>query len=438
MEGERCSRGLQAPRQAGGEARDDAAMDEKPGIDEEPLLAIAARRAVRKARAEAATPEFGRLLLFHASGAAGDALLALALAGSLFFSVPEAEARGKVALYLLLTVAPFAVVAPFLSAYLDRHRAGVRAAMVVTALGRGSLAWLLASRLDSLLLFPIAFGVLVLSRAAHIVRGTMLPRVVPEGRTLVAANASLSKTAAFSGLLAGAIGLALVNWPGPQTELLVATTVFYVGAVPALRIPSPRGRRLQEERLEARRQARGVTVRQAVVAMGGMRLLVGFLVFHLAFALRREDLGSIGLGVLIASAAAGALAGALIAPRLRKRLREEGIIVICLAVAGIVAIVTGNWFSVSAAAVLAFAFGIGSGAAKVAFDSIVQRDIPEGARGWAFARFEVVLQLLWVVGALVPLVVSVPAGPGVIGVGLASNGLAVLYTVGRARRSLPA
>src|SRR5918999_1507774 len=97
------------------------------GPEEEPLALIAARRVLTRARAEAATPEFGRLLFFQATGAAGDALIALALAGSLFFSVPTAEARGRVALYLLLTVAPFAVVAPLLSRYLDRHRGSSRA-----------------------------------------------------------------------------------------------------------------------------------------------------------------------------------------------------------------------------------------------------------------------------------------------------------------------
>ncbi|MDQ4058209.1 MAG: hypothetical protein M3124_03700, partial [Actinomycetota bacterium] len=113
---------------------------------EEPLLRIAARRAVGKARREAATPEFGKFLLFQATGAAGDSLLALALAGSLFFSVPEATARGRVGLYLALTVAPFAIIAPFLSRLLDRHRGGLRVAMVLAALGRGTLAWLLATR----------------------------------------------------------------------------------------------------------------------------------------------------------------------------------------------------------------------------------------------------------------------------------------------------
>jgi hypothetical protein len=401
--------------------------------DDESLVLIAARRALRRARAEAATPEFGRLLFFQAMGAAGDALIALALAGSLFFSVPEATARDRVALYLVLTVAPFAIVSPFLATFLDRHRAALRAALVIAALGRGTLAWWLSSRLDSLLLFPIAFGLLVFARAALVVRGAILPNLVPEGRTLVAANASLSKSAAVAGLLVGGPGLLLIRWPGVQTEILVAAAIYFLGTLPALRIPAGRGRRAEEERMGARVKARAVTVRQAIVATAGMRALVGFLVLHLAFALRREDLGSLGLGVLVGSAAVGTLVGAVLSPRFRRRLKEEGIIVASLAIAGLTAIVAGTWFSVTSAAVLVFAFGVASGASKVAFDSIVQRDTPEGARGWAFARFESVLQLAWVAGALVPLALSAPAGPGVVTVGIVANALALVYTVGRAR-----
>src|SRR5918999_284337 len=169
---------------------------DSPGEGDEPLARIAARRVVRRARLEAATPGFGRLLLFQASGAAGDALLALALAGSLFFSVPETTARGRVALYLALTVAPFAIVSPLLSRVLDNFRGSLRWAMLISSVARGTLAWLLATRLDSLYLFPIAFGVLVMSRASLVVRGAALPNLVPEGRALVKANATLSKTAA--------------------------------------------------------------------------------------------------------------------------------------------------------------------------------------------------------------------------------------------------
>jgi hypothetical protein len=403
------------------------------GPDEEPLARIALRRAVGRLRRDAETPEFGRLLVYQASGAAGDALVALALAGSLFFSVPEATARERVALYLLLTVAPFAVVAPFLAKVLDRGRGSMRWAMATTAVGRALCAYLLATNLDSFYLFPVGFAILVLSRGALVVRGAVLPHLVPPGRRLVNANSSLSKVSALAGMLACVPGLALIRWPGPGTELYFTAAVYLVGVLPVVGLKSMRGRRDRTDQAASRAQARSVSIRQALVAVVGMRFLVGFLVLHLAFALRREDLGSVGLGLLVGSAATGGLIGALLAPRLRRRFREEGILVVSLVFAGLTGIAVGLWFSLMTAGVLVLVVGVTAGAAKVAFDSIVQRETPEGARGWAFARFESYLQLAWVGGALAPLAVSIPAGEGVAAAGVVANLLAILYTAGRHR-----
>ena len=375
-----------------------------------------------------------RKLLFHqASGAAGDAMVALALAGSLFFSVPETTARGRVLLYLGLTMAPFAIVSPLLARVLDRFRGSLRWAMVLTSVGRATLAWLLASRLDSLLLFPLAFGILVLSRAGLVVRGAILPTLVPEGATLVDANSSLSRIGAVAGIAAGLPGLLLIRWPGVHIELLVAAAIYYLGTVPALRITGDRGRRPLKQRALARQAASSLLVRQAIVSTAGMRFLVGFLVFHLAFALRRESPGSLGLGLLVGSAALGGLAGAVLAPRLRRSLSEPGIIAAALVVAGVAGLVAGRWFSIYTAAALVLVFGTASGVAKVAFDSIVQRELPEGARGWAFARSESTFQLAWVGGALAPLLIPIPSGPGVFATGVAAQVLALLYVAGRWR-----
>ena len=401
--------------------------------DEEPLIRVAARRAVKRIKKDAVTPEFSRLLQVQASGAAGDALLALALAGTLFFSVPETTARGKVALYLALTVAPFAIVSPLLAKVLDRHRGSLRWAMVASTVGRGVLTWILATRLDTLYLFPLAFGILLLSRASLIVRGAALPVLVPPGKSLVDANASLSRIGAISAMVVGIPGIALVRWPGVETELLVAAAVYFFGVLPAFRLPTVKGRIEDHERAGAKARARSITVRQGLLAVGGMRFLGGFLVFHLAFALRRDDFGSVGLGLLVGAAALGSLVGALVAPRLRRSLKEEGILVACLGLAGLTSFAVGMWFSPVTAGVLVFTFGVASGASKVAFDAIVQRETPEGGRGWAFARYESVLQLAWVAGALIPLLLAISASAGTIAVGVAANAVGILFMIGRHR-----
>src|SRR3954471_16904552 len=113
--------------------------------------------------AASATP-FSKLAVAHLMSAGGDALVTLALAGSLFFSISPNAARGRVALSLILTIAPFAVVAPFLGPAIDRVSGGRKFVVGASLLGRGIAAGLMASALHSLLLFPAAFFVLVFSK----------------------------------------------------------------------------------------------------------------------------------------------------------------------------------------------------------------------------------------------------------------------------------
>lgn len=402
-------------------------------VDDEPLVRIAARRVAKKVRAEAETPEFGRLLALQACSAAGDALIALALAGSLFFSIPAAEAKGKVVLYLVLTMAPFAVVGPLLARSLDSHRGGLRTAMFVSVVGRAVLALLLGSRVDSLWLFPIAFSVLILSRAQVVVRGALLPHVVPEGRSLVEANSSLSKTAALAGALGAVPGVVLLQYPGVGTMLTFAAVVYAVGAPAAFGLPRAYGRRTQHEQRSARSGVSAVAVRQATVVASGMRLIVGFLVFHLAFALRREEVGNVGLGLLIGGATLGGFMGAVTAPRLRRALKEEGMLALSLFLAAAAGFIGGQWFSLWISVALVVMVGIAAGASKLAFDSIIQRDILEAGRGYAFARFESTLQLAWVAGGFIAVLVPIPSGPGVAGAGGVALILMGIYIAGRSK-----
>jgi hypothetical protein len=88
---------------------------------------------------------------------------------------------------------------------------------------------------------------------------------------------------------------------------------------------------------------------------------------------------------------------------------------------------------------LAFVIGLAGGAGKPAFDALVQRYVATAAQGRAFARFETRLQLVWVIGALVPVWVATPLTSGdiVIAAVAAVGGLS--YTTGRrAVRSLRA
>jgi hypothetical protein len=124
---------------------------------------------------------FGRLALTHVLMTAGDTMFAVSLAGSLFFSISPTEAKDKVLLYLLLTMGPFAVVAPALGPVIDRSRGARRAMVVASALGRAVLCPFLARDIHSLLLFPEAFAMLVLSKVYLVTKGALVPEMAAMG-----------------------------------------------------------------------------------------------------------------------------------------------------------------------------------------------------------------------------------------------------------------
>ena len=120
---------------------------------------------------------FGRLALVHVLMMAGDTLVTVSLAGSLFFSVTPTEAKGRVLAYLLLTIAPFAVVSPILGPLIDRSANGRRILVALSAGLRVVLCWMMSQNLNSLWLFPMAFLVLVSSKLYVVTRGALVPEM---------------------------------------------------------------------------------------------------------------------------------------------------------------------------------------------------------------------------------------------------------------------
>ena len=108
-----------------------------------------------------------RLLELHAFNTAGDAAIAVSLAGTLFFTVPTDDAAGQVALFLVLTMLPFAIVAPLIGPFLDRFRRGRRWAIGATLAVRAFCCWVLAGAVadESPAFYFAALGCLVASKA---------------------------------------------------------------------------------------------------------------------------------------------------------------------------------------------------------------------------------------------------------------------------------
>ena len=376
---------------------------------------------------------FGRLAFVHGLAIGGDTFVTMALAGSLFFSISPDAARNRVALYLVLTVAPFAVVAPWLGPLLDRSRNGRRTMLIVANAGRAVACVLMARHIQSLLLFPEAFAVLVLSKAYSITKSSLVPATVADESALVEANSRLAVLAVLAGFVAAIPGAAVlkIGFLGAEWVMRLAAVAFTAAAIAGMRlerVPDQKGPAvtLAEEKAELHTAA----IRLSVSAMAVLRAVVGFLVFLTAFAFRRDQAAAWWFGVVIAASMVGSFIGAAMAPWLRRATAEERILagaLVAVAVVGGLAARAGGRVSF---ALLAAVVGAAASAGKLAFDSIVQRDAPDAVRGRTFARFETRFQVVWVVGAFIPVVISIPGWLGMAVIALACGAAFVIYAVG--------
>ena len=379
----------------------------------------------------------------HLLSAAGDALIAIALAGSLFFNLDPAAARSQLLWYLVLTMAPFAVVGPLIGPLVDRSRGGRRGMIIGAGIARAVLALLMVRHLDSLLLFPEALGALVAGKTYHVAKSAVVPGLVREERDLVEANSKLMLLSGLGGALAVGPGV-LLSLASSRWVLVLAAVVFVLMTFPARRLPRfavrpgrpPQGAELQQpahagETRQVSRRRGGMLL--AGSAMGVVRAMTGFTLFLIAFWLRTDDAAPWWFGFMFTASAVGQLIGAVSAPWLRRRIREEVLLASTLLLAAVVSfyVVTApDRFSVL---VLAMVMGLMSALGKLCFDAIVQRDEVPADRGRTFARFETRFQLMWVIGGLVP--VAAPSGilplrAGVMLLGIAGLVAVVLYAGG--------
>jgi MFS family permease len=365
-----------------------------------------------------------RLLDLHAISCAGDTLTAIGLAGTIFFGASAGQARGRVALYLLVTMVPFALLAPIIGPLLDRFRHGRRYALAATMLGRSVLTFVIAVSIHGFALYPAAFGVLALSRAYGVARSAAVPRLLPQGVGLSQAGARASVYGTVAGAIVAPIG-ALAFLFGPEWPLRVAGLIFLVGAGISLYLPpkadsDPPERAPKILQVPWRHRAdngdrvlSGTLVITTLAGSAALRACYGFLLLFLAFAIRDNGFPHQLFGITLAPTVALALIGAMLAfgtfasttvgtwlsikrPVL---LQAWGLGVVALA-----AIWASLRFSLASVLLFCLCTAIASGLAKLAVDASIQERIPETVRASAFAHTETLLMLAWVSGGAIGLI----------------------------------
>jgi MFS family permease len=430
---------------------------------------------------------FSHLLELTAAGGFGDAFVAIALAGSLFFSASVAEARGRAAFALLITIAPYAILAPLIGPVLDRIRQGNKLILTGTLLTRALLCWGMSGAVnDPVMLLPAAFGILVLQKAYVVTRAAVTPRLLPPRLTLVSANARSNMASLIATSLGAVVALGIDKimgggGHGAAWVLRAATVIYLLAMVPGLRLPStvdapaedgasgngragqPTARYATPFPGESQRGANGRGARtpagddgrstvplrslagpggrrrvpflprvgpavgEAMRANAAIRAFYGFLLLFLTFILKTERFGhvshTVALGGLAVAIAAGGMLGTGIGSALRSRWPQAMIFTV-LGLVTIASIFCAILFGLPSVLIIALAAAISQTLVKVGLDSILQREIPEETRSSAFAFSETVHQLALVGGGLLGLLFSL-TDSGFAGLTIAAAALAL-------------
>jgi MFS family permease len=380
---------------------------------------------------------------------ASSATMAVGLANTLFFSAATAESKTKVALYLLITVAPFALIAPVVGPLLDRIQRGRRIALAVSCIGQGLLSVVMALHFNDWMLYPAALGTLVLSKSFDVLKAAIAPRVLPSGITLSKSNARLTVFGLAAGTVFGAFGAGFLKLFGSPGALWFTAALCLADAVLCLRIPAwvevTEGEVPATLRGRSRKNKRQPMGHQVVVALWGngtIRLLTGFLMLFPAFVIKSLTEHSptkqlLLLGLIGAAAGLGGFVGNGIGARLQFG-KPEQVIIGCLAAALGGTILAAILPGVGSAAIAALCASVASALAKISLDATIQKDLPEASRASAFGRSETILQLSWVFGGAfgVLLPTTFWLGFTVIGVLLAA-GAAQTFVAQRGSTLLP-
>jgi Major Facilitator Superfamily len=477
--------------------------------------------------------------LTTASGA-GDAFVIVALAGTIFFDTSVDQARGKVVLFLLVTMAPFAVLAPFIGPALDRVQQGRKYLLAGTLLARGLLCYAMSAAVSNpITLLPAAFGILVLQKAYGVVRASVAPRLLPEQITLVSANARSQLIAVIGATIAAGLAEGIQVIGGAAWVLRVGMVIYLAAMILAVRLPDqvdsppapevtqavpPAANGRPPRRPDPRTTAQpdyfpngprysprsryddgdpwhgeaddtlpdaaaalpagsgpagpgpagsgpagsgppgsgspgsaganghrtaagggpwrtlsrvGPVVKEAMTGNAVLRAFSGYTFFFFAFLLQTERFGvskHFALAVLAVAVAAGSIVAMAVGSWLRSR-APQMIMFSVLTIAPAVAAAAAWFFGLAAVIAVAFAAILCASLAKLAQDSLVQREIGDEVRSSTFAVSETLNQVSNVAGGLLGVLVSM-LGNGRIGLGIAAALLtaALVLLVSRRRR----
>lgn len=408
-------------------------------------------------RAVLAVRDFRYVFSVRIFGQFADGLLQSALATFVLFSPERQPNATSVAAAFAILFLPYSFVGPFAGVFLDEWRRRqvlvyanfLRAVLVI---GVATLVW---NKHDGLSLGVAVLVVLGVGRFVLAGLSASLPHVVA-GPLLVTANALTPTTGTIFAAVGGVLGVAIRAAAGGGDY---GSVVVLACAIASYVIAGFLASRLGKDALgpdedTIRNSLSGVLrglgegfmqlVRHPIagravlivsiqrIALGGLTVLALLLIRNTLNPSIDPDTALTEFALVTAAAAAGALIGAIVTPGMTRRIGFVRWTVIAAGQAApivTVGMMVGAYSrSMAALLVAGLSLGFANQAAKVAADTLVQREIDDDYLGRVFSIFDIAVNLALVLGITIVAFTAPASGvaPVVfigIGVLLAANAL---------------
>lgn len=405
---------------------------------------------------------FRRLTYARLASQAGDGMFQVGIATAFFFDPTHATSGTDIAVGFATLLAPFTIVGPFVGPLTDRWQRQrivlvgnlvrlVLVVAIVVCVANGAPLWSL---------YGLALLALSVNRFLLAALTAGIPQVVPESE-LLAANSVLPTLGTLAAALGGAMG-AVMSFVSPTSSDDSIALAALVGAGVAFGISSWLSTLLRRTelgpvhplaKLDFARQLRelvselvaGVrhlaerrTPIHALGVMAAQRLLYGIL-FVAAILMSRSIFGGSAGGtdalanftIVLGFAAVGFGLAAVVTPIFGDLVDRHRWIVWCLLVGavgqGLLAVSTETWALLAAAVIVSFAVQ----GAKIAIDTIIQRDTDDSVRGRAFTLYDVLYNVAFIGAAVVAAYLLPDSGysaPVMAGLVLAYLAVALVYS----------
>ncbi|MEZ0446382.1 MFS transporter [Cellulomonas sp. ICMP 17802] len=411
--------------------------------------------------------DFRKLFAVRLVSQTADGMFQVGLATLFFFSPENASTAVGVATAFAVLLLPFTIVGPWAGVLLDRWRR--RQVLFVGNLVRVAITLLIAVLMvtDGVgpAVYVLALVNLSINRFLLSALSASLPRTV-DGPLLLTANSLTPTLGAAAAGVGGAIGLVLgLVLPAGRgrdaAALFIAAGVMATAAALATRLG--KDRLGPDERADARQMktalsslAHGLvagakhliarrTPARALGIMAAHRFLYG-VTFIASILIARNLLsdpadageGLRTFGLVLGASAAGFVLAVVLTPVLSPRTGPHVWIVLCLSLAALSQLLLVASASRGAVLVAAGSLGLAAQGAKIAVDTIVQRDTDDAFRGRAFALYDVLYNAAFVGAAALGAVTLPDTGYSrglFLVLAVAYAGFAALY--GSASRGVP-